>query len=374
MKFLIIAPRFHTNLYYRAKALQKAGHRVRVLVLYKGCSEFYSDIDLKILGYSSVFLFFNIFFSKKKETHLKSSSELRLGFPSLLKIRKEINDFNPDVILLKAYQNMLSNVVLLARLFTEIKVVVLTQTKKNHILKSSIFLRIYFKMIEVMGVTAYVSPIEKTQKVLSEIGLRNIFYIPFVFPTKVFARGYFRGDIVNIMMVGKFVERKNHLFLLKAFKSLVREGSTDLHLNIFGEKADFVYLRKIVDFIKKNKLDKYVTLRCNLKYLEILKEYTKNDLFVLPSKKEPAAYSIVEAMANKLPIICSDDCGTQCYVKKDVNGYIFKSDDLGDLKYKIKIIVKNRKKLVSMGKASHKLALDNHSLDKFWKNFDGIFN
>ena len=34
MKFLIVAPRFHTNLYYRAKALHDAGHTVKVIVLY----------------------------------------------------------------------------------------------------------------------------------------------------------------------------------------------------------------------------------------------------------------------------------------------------------------------------------------------------
>ena len=52
MKFLLIAPRFHTNLYYRVIALQNAGHQVKILVLYKGQSEYYENIDIEQIGFS----------------------------------------------------------------------------------------------------------------------------------------------------------------------------------------------------------------------------------------------------------------------------------------------------------------------------------
>ena len=52
MKFLIIAPRFHTNLYFRAKSLQDAGNKIKVFVLYKGSSEFSENTDIQIFKFS----------------------------------------------------------------------------------------------------------------------------------------------------------------------------------------------------------------------------------------------------------------------------------------------------------------------------------
>ena len=53
-------------------------------------------------------------------------------------------------------------------------------------------------------------------------------------------------------------------------------------------------------------------------------------MFILPSKNEPASISLLEAMGNSMPVICSDTCGTRFYLKKNFSK-IFKSDSLNSL-------------------------------------------
>jgi len=69
-------------------------------------------------------------------------------------------------------------------------------------------------------------------------------------------------------------------------------------------------------------------------------------------------------MANKLPVICSDTCGTSCYVEEGENGYVFKSGDLEDLVNKIEKVIENGN-IEIMGMKSFNLSKDNYSIDVF---------
>ena len=51
-----------------------------------------------------------------------------------------------------------------------------------------------------------------------------------------------------------------------------------------------------------------------------------------------------------MPAICSDTCGTQCYIKNGKNGYVFKTDNLLDLVDKIKQLLAKPQQLITMKK------------------------
>jgi glycosyltransferase involved in cell wall biosynthesis len=195
-------------------------------------------------------------------------------------------------------------------------------------------------------------------------------YLPFVIDVKDFSKEYFKNDRVNILEVGKFVERKGHLDILMAINSLKVEYN--LKLTIVGERVDEQVKNNILEYIQKNSLEEIVEIKENLSHQEVLSLYREQDLFVLPSYDEPAAYSLVEAMAAKLPVIASDTCGTSCYIEQSKNGYIFKSRDSQNLAEKIELIIKNRDNLVKMGGKSFDLAKTNHSLPVFIDEFKKI--
>jgi hypothetical protein len=74
MKVLVIAPRFHTNLYYQVIALQNSGSEVKVAVVYQGKSEYYKNIDIQVIHLS--------FFSKTVSNilHIFNKNTLKSDF------------------------------------------------------------------------------------------------------------------------------------------------------------------------------------------------------------------------------------------------------------------------------------------------------
>ncbi len=369
MRILLIAPRFHTNLYYQVKSLQKDGNKIRVLVLYRGKSEYYKGVEVKQLRMSFLFDFLGKFFSISKRSKLKSSWQLRLEAPSAKGLIEEFNNFEPDFLILKAYQNNLAQIVLRVAKKIGLKTIVLTQTKKNHIFGSEFLFRKYIDWIKSKGVVAFISPIRETQEVFRKVR-KKAFYLPFIYPINNFKKEWFAENKINLISVGKFVPRKDQLALLNAVKDL--RGNFAIKLVLIGEKADDFYYSEIESYIKDNNLSDVVEIRSNVEYSKMENEYKAGDLFVLPSYAEPAAYSIVEAMASKLPVVCSSDCGTRCYVKEGVNGYIFKARDTSDLRDKIYMIIKERSITKKMGYKSYELAKKHHSGESFLRKINEL--
>ena len=366
MKFLIVAHRFHTNLYYRAIALQEARHQVKVLVLYKGKSECYESIDIQQLRLSPFSRLLAKLVHFLKKSYLKTSLEFRLETPDH-ELHNQIKSYRPDVILLKAYQNMFAIKTLFVAKRYRSRVLMLTQTPFAHIKGSKMLFKLNIWLFRKLGVHAYITPIRSNYDAFKNFGIENVFYVPFVFSvsTKVDLNFNVQKEI-RIISVGKFVKRKDQLILLQAITKL--KEKYPLKLKLFGEKADETYYEQIIAFVKANKLEKIVEIKLNVPYGEIQTEYAKHAIFVLPSYAEPAAYSPVEAMANGLAVICSSENGTKCYIEEGESGYIFKAKELNDLTKKLELLMSNPKKLLEMRKKALHLARKNHGLESFNNN------
>jgi len=362
MRILIVAPRYHMNLYYRVKALQEAGHEVFLFTLYKQVSEKYDILEPIILKESKI----NNFLAKFHNNPESRFWKIRMYFLNKRYFKQKMKKINPDVVIIKNLQSILSLTALwYAKKFTN-KVFLLIQTNKHYIKnKAKRFLMYILK--KFFKVRAVITPLR------NKLSKKDDFfkYIPFIFEVKDFEKKYFEGGSINIFDIGKFYKRKDHLLLLKVVNRL--KDKYNIKLTIVGETGEKQVKKEIIDFIDENNLKDVVLVRENVPYSEILEMFKKQDLFVLPSYNEPAACSIVEAMANKLPVVVSDTCGTKCYIKEGKNGYIFKSGDLNDLEKKVEDIIKSREKLVKMGNENFKEISLNHSFDFFQKKIKEVF-
>ena len=363
MNILITAPRFHTNLYHRAKALKDAGHVIKILVLYKGKSEYYKDFEViqaKLSFFSSALIKFISFF---KKGNLKTATELRLMAPDK-QLKHTVKTFKPDSIILKAYQNALAIKTLMVAKKYRVKVLMLTQTPYDHIKGSKFLFKLNIKLFRFLKVYAYITPIKINYEVFRKTGINNVYYLPFVFPPQKINFQQKNKDAIKILSVGKFQKRKDQILLLKVFSQLSKEGY-DIKLCLIGEVANSKYIKILHNFIKEDQLSEDVCIETNMAYDKITGEYKKYDIFILPAYNEPAAYSPVEAFANGLPVICSDDNGTKCYIEEGKNGYIFEAKNIADLQEKIKLLISEKETLRKMQKNALYSAKENHNPKDF---------
>jgi glycosyltransferase involved in cell wall biosynthesis len=183
-------------------------------------------------------------------------------------------------------------------------------------------------------------------------------------------RTYCHGDLVRLLSVGKFTLRKNHLLLLRACRHLVPQHR--LHLTLVGEVSTDEHRSHLEDvkttaesFGAKEWLD----IRTNVAHAQMSDVYLEHDVFVLPSRDEPASISVLEAMSHGLPVICSTTSGTRYYVNHGDSGEIFASDDLNSLIFSIEQTIVSRSEIVRRGQNSLDLVEHQYSLDVFVQRF-----
>ena len=144
----------------------------------------------------------------------------------------------------------------------------------------------------------------------------------------------------------------------------------DLSLTVAGECADHFereYKEKLERFIEKHGLSEKVNLLENVAHKDMEKLYANADLFVLPSTREPASVSQLEAMAFSVPAICSDTNGTSCYIKEGINGYRFKDNSSEDLRNAIVKCISEPDRLKKMGENSFKEIKEECKFDLYFE-------
>ncbi|MFA5098670.1 MAG: glycosyltransferase family 4 protein [Candidatus Paceibacterota bacterium] len=179
---------------------------------------------------------------------------------------------------------------------------------------------------------------------------------------KVREREKVKNNIV-ILFVGKLVNRKRPMDLLKAYESLAKN---------YKPKTKSLSLIFVGDGNLRPELEKYARDR-NLKDVvfagfknltETPEYYAIADIFVIPSFNECWGIVVNEAMCFGLPIIASDTVGAiSDLVLENKNGLIYKTGEIENLVYCLEQLVKDDKKRQSFGKKSLEI-IKNYSFDK----------
>lgn len=366
MKFLFIVPRYHINIHYMVKALKEHQQDVGVFSLYQGKSENHSVVRPVILGYSYFFQLLRKIFRVDDDRVMKSNFEMRYAHPSFFKLFFLIKEYNPEVVIIKNIQSILSIQSLLIAKFLSKKIVILMQLPKYREKSKSFSVALVAKLFHAKVLT----PVLGDKKYKNNNS--NLYYLPFIIDARDFAKQYKKNGNTNIICVGKIQERKGQIFLLQAINQLLKRGFSNLRVDFYGEEDEPEYLQVLQQYIVANKLQAIVTLNRDLPHQELMGKYEDYDLFVLPSWSESAAFSILEAMSKKLAVICTDDNGTKTYVQKGVNGYIVPARNSLVLQEKILSIIKNDNNLQAFGLASFEQVTKEHNLDIFYQSLLSI--
>lgn len=117
-----------------------------------------------------------------------------------------------------------------------------------------------------------------------------------------------------LLSSGEFIKRKNHETALRAIAKLIREFP-DIHYVICGHGQLHDYLLQLV---KDLGLEDHVSFPGYRQ--DILEIYPCADIFVFPSFQEGLPMALLEAMANGLPVVCSNIRGSRDLMEPENRG------------------------------------------------------
>ena len=139
-------------------------------------------------------------------------------------------------------------------------------------------------------------------------------------------------DIV-MLSVGELNKNKNHEIVLKAMAQL---GRKDVHYVIAGIGVLKEYLEQRAKELGISSQLHILGFRTDVKQL-----FKMADLFAHPSFREGLSVAVMEAMANGLPVICSEIRGNTDLIENNKGGYLFKPAEQETAYHALKNIIES---------------------------------
>jgi glycosyltransferase involved in cell wall biosynthesis len=176
----------------------------------------------------------------------------------------------------------------------------------------------------------------------------------------VYPFGYFRaacgsadvktgsGERIEIVFVGQLVHRKGVDILLEAMSPLFGQHP-GLVLTVIGAGDDLHALRERAESLG---VGGRVVLEGVVPSDEIQSRLKRADALVLPSRWDGWGLVINEALSVGVPVIASNQCGAADLIQHGVNGYVFRSEDVEDLRACLRSFLKKPADLTSLRKAA----------------------
>lgn len=239
---------------------------------------------------------------------------------SRFKIKKEVskilNEASPDIIYISGWDGIVSHFLFFICQLKKIPIVILSDSRYKDSKRIKFFELIKKNLLK--GCSSGIVAGKESENYLIKLGLKkeSIFKPYNVVDNKYFLNNN-NSKILNnyILCISRFLKRKNHIRLLKAFESYKKAGGS-LDLKLIGDGPE---KRNILNTINKLAFASNISIEA-WKDISELKELYKNaKVFVLLSTNDQWGLVINEAMASSLPCIVSYECGCFLDIIKDKN-------------------------------------------------------
>ena len=184
--------------------------------------------------------------------------------------------------------------------------------------------------------------------------------------------GFTSHDLI-VGHVANFRRNKNHLFLLRAFRDLVRQRpNTKLVFIGQGAEGDAENSEPAVrQFVEAEGLrDSVHVLGYRSNVQDLLQAL---DVICLVSYKEGLPLSLIEAMASGLPVVGTDIEGIRGVVQRELNGVLVAPDDDAALTAALDRLLSDEALRHRMGQASRRIAHEKYSLSRCLRETQDLF-
>lgn len=169
--------------------------------------------------------------------------------------------------------------------------------------------------------------------------------------------------------VGRMIPLKHQISLLKAVRLLIAETQKNIALHFFG---DGECLSQLKLFHKNNIANVEVDFHGMVNDREFI--YSNIDVLVVTSETEGLSMVIIEAMANRIPVIATDVGGNPKLVINEQTGWLFNYNDDEKLSEYIQRINDDRQLIIEYGDNAFEYVSANFSIDSAAKKYAQLYN
>jgi glycosyltransferase involved in cell wall biosynthesis len=358
MNILFSVPRLHPNYAAMIQGFVEDGHRVSFIAMDGGTVVVPSDHSIPVYHIQA-----------KKRWFSPDNRVKQLHYESFKRLNNILKEQSPDLIIARDLH--LCNIQL--SLLGRIKGIPTLYYDQLPTYGRKTFKRKLWYGIIHMFISRYRMTTVKNNESDPDT-VNNSFFVPFAVPQtpvkQVYPAEISISHPIKIIVVSKLGEkRKNLLFLLDSLLPLFEKRL--IRLSIYGLLRDNPESIKnfsiLVDFIKTHGLSEYLNFHKNRSHKEVLNSYSEYDLFILPSHDEPAAISPFEAMSSGLPVIVTEQNGTNYVIEEGKNGFIFNPRDKEDLSVKIQFFIDQPEQLRNFGTSALQ-TINNYYRPKHFSN------
>lgn len=183
-------------------------------------------------------------------------------------------------------------------------------------------------------------------------------------------------DKVIVMFCGRLVARKGLIYLLKAWKEIVKKSNNEVLVLVgSGQNQPDTAEGQLRDFVKENALSDKVIFTGEKNKLAVVECLKAADIFVYPSiHPEGRSLSVLEAMSSGLPAIVTDIGGLKEIVTNNINGLLVEKENSLALSQAIEKLLVNKDLRDRFGSEGRKEVVDKYSLTLSIENTDRLLS
>lgn len=286
-------------------------------------------------------------------------------------IKRIISDSNFQVIIIFGWSSIFFLQVVFWSLFYRKSLILRSESsilEKNNLIKKILKKIILFNFFKIFRKILYIGKNNLDFYLKYGVPRSKLIYSPYSVDNDFFShkddrtinklkKKYNCQNKIIYLFSGKFIQRKNPLFLLRVINqiNLLRKKNNNFFIFI----GDGLEKEKCIEYSKKNNINNVVFLGF-VNQKQIVNYYSLADFLILPSKFETWGLVVNEAMAASTGCIVTSSVGcARDLVREGTNGFIYRSDDNKEL---VKIILGIKKKNVKFMKKSSFKIIKNYSI------------
>jgi len=176
-------------------------------------------------------------------------------------------------------------------------------------------------------------------------------------------------DMLHLLCLGRIEKEKG---MHHAVKAMVELNDANIKLDIVGTGP---YLNELKVLIAKLELEENVLCHGRVDDDELSKLFKAADIYLMPTtRQEGLPLTILEAMANGLPVIASDIGGISQVIKDEGDGLLIRPGDVSELINAIRILKNDEEMRNNFSNAARKKIEDKYSKERMVEETLAVFS